>query len=83
MDKKTSVMKAYRSHGAVYSQLKATVETDGVNGMAGCWEMAVGVWYNKVKIPSREVIAQIKEVTYVYDRNQSAERLLFQVFAGE
>lgn len=77
MDKKNSVMKAYRPHGAVYIQLKATVETDGVNGMAGCWEMAVGVWYNKVKIPPRGVIAQKKEVTYVYDRNQSAERLLF------
>ena len=70
-------MKAYRPHGAVYIQLKATVETDGVNGMAGCWETTAGVWYNKVKIPLREVIAQIKEVTYVYDRNQSAERLLF------
>ena len=77
MDKKNSVMKAYRPHGAVYSQLKATVETDSVNGMAGCWEMMVGVWYNKVKIPSRGVIVQKKEVTYVYDRNQSAERLLF------
>lgn len=48
-----------------------------------CWETTAGVWYNKIKIPLREVIAQIKEVTYVYDRNQSAERLLFQVFAGE
>ena len=82
MDKKNSVMKAYRyrPHGAVYAvyiQLKATVETDGINGMADCWEMAVGVWYNKVKIPPRGVIAQKKEVTYVHDRNQSAERLLF------
>ena len=76
-------MKAYRPHGAVYIQLKATVETDGINGMAAGWETTVGVWYNKIKIPLREVIAQIKEVTYVYDRNQSAERLLFQVFAGE
>ena len=63
--------------------MTAMAGTDGVNGMAAVWETTAGVWYNKVKIPSREVIAQIKEVTYVYDRNQSAERLLFQVFAGE
>ena len=54
-----------------------------LSGMAAVWESTAGVWYNKVKIPLREVIAQIKEVTYVYGRNQSAERFLFQVFAGE
>lgn len=63
--------------------MTAMVRTNGINGMAAVWETTASVWYNKVKIPSREVIAQIKEVTYVYDRNQSAERLLFQVFAGE
>lgn len=30
----------------------------------------------------RKLIAQIKNVTYVYDRNQSVKRLLFQIFAG-
>lgn len=44
------------------------VRTNGVNGMAAGWETTAGVWYNKVKIPLCEVIAQIKEVTYVINR---------------
>ena len=48
--------------------MTAMVRTNGVNGMAAVWESTAGVWYNKVKIPLCEVIAQIKEVTYVINR---------------